>query len=298
MAAAIPLVMTFISAGSVAAGVATIGAGLAGAAGIAGFLSAGGAVLGAIGAISGSKDLSKVGMLMSLGGAVGSAFGGAASSAASSATGGADTATSNAWANGAGRGLDTVEALSGGAAGTNAALGSSLMDTSTWAMQAPSLDATSLQYAQDAGQSMQLGQAPTGFDGGMGITDSGSIMNRLNSGDLASFGDGVTTSAASPLGEATQSMSAPKPDTLTKEGGGMTMKEIVKAAGGKLEKLPEWIQKNKELVAMGGNVLSSMYGPQAEQLDWQRSIYDRRLKNLNSPIRLGIRTPSMMMEGG
>lgn len=63
-------------------------------------------------------------VIPAIGGAVASQYAGAAS-----ASGGADAATSAAWANGAGRGLDTVSAVGGGAGGTAGGLGAGTLST-------------------------------------------------------------------------------------------------------------------------------------------------------------------------
>ncbi len=53
-----------------------------------------------------------------------------------------------------------------------------------------------------------------------------------------------------------------------------------------LKNTGQFIKDNKELALIGGQALTNMYGPQAEQMDYQRSLMEQARRNLNSPIRL------------
>ena len=98
MAVALPVIASFYAAGTAVAAAGTLAAAMGT---VSGFLSIAGAALTGIGALTGEKDLQKIGGLMSLGG-------GLANMASAATTGGADAATSAAWSNGAGRGGDVM----------------------------------------------------------------------------------------------------------------------------------------------------------------------------------------------
>ncbi|WP_395701225.1 hypothetical protein [Aquabacterium sp.] len=48
----------------------------------------------------------------------------------------------------------------------------------------------------------------------------------------------------------------------------------------------QFIERNPNLVLVGGKMLAGAFGPESEELDWKKSIYARKLANLNSPVRL------------
>lgn len=59
----------------------------------------------------------------------------------------------------------------------------------------------------------------------------------------------------------------------------------------------QFVKDNKELVSLAGGVVQGMYGPQAEQLDLQKSILARRRANMNNQIRLGPQPTPMPVNG-
>lgn len=70
------------------------------------------------------------------------------------------------------------------------------------------------------------------------------------------------------------------PSALQEQAKGLTLQDVLSKTNG-------FLKDNKELVKIGGSILESVYGPQAEQMDFQRSEFERRRRNMNSPIRLG-----------
>ena len=62
----------------------------------------------------------------------------------------------------------------------------------------------------------------------------------------------------------------------------------VKSGAGAVGK---FIADNPSLVKIGGEMLTSMYGPQAEQFDLQKSLIERAQRNLNTPIPLTYKRP-------
>lgn len=48
----------------------------------------------------------------------------------------------------------------------------------------------------------------------------------------------------------------------------------------------KFVEDNKTLVKIGGDMLGSMYGPQAEALDYQKSLMERARRNINAPVVL------------
>jgi hypothetical protein len=85
-------------------------------------------------------------------------------------------------------------------------------------------------------------------------------------------------------------------DPVAQAGSSMTSNDLTSYLNGAWDKTKaalngagQFVKDNKELVNLGGSMLQSMYGPQAEQMDFQKSLLQRRLANLNSPIRLGPR---------
>ena len=51
----------------------------------------------------------------------------------------------------------------------------------------------------------------------------------------------------------------------------------------------KFMNENKELVNLAGGALKDMYGPQAEAMDYQRSLMDQARRNINSPVVLQLR---------
>jgi hypothetical protein len=182
---------------------------------VTGFLSVAGAALTGIGALTGKKDLMKIGGLMSLGGGI-----------ASLAAGGAG----------------------GAAAGAGEGAVPSILEESAQA------------YGSGSPALGQLGQTGQ-FAGG---------------GDAASS---VMDQSTAEFGGPLDSPSVGSPPTTGGAPGGVA---------DYVERFGQHVRRNKEMYALGGSMLNSMFGPEAEQMDFMREREDRRRRNLNSQSQLGM----------
>lgn len=276
MAVVLPIIQAFSAvsaAGGLAAAMSTV----------TGFLSVAGGVLAGVGAITGEKDIARLGGLMSLGSALGGAFGGA-----SAAGGAAETA--------------------GAAAGEGLKVSQSAMDVTQAATNASA--APTIGTIGDFGEAAQAaagnGLVAPGAEGAwwqqapVGQAGERSLLSRVASGDIGGLNDpglatriGMGSPIADPVAQAGRSMSSSQLQSLL----GTTADKAARLAGqagavgteapGLLARAGGFIKNNKELVSLGGGILQSMYGPQAEQVDMQKSILARRQRNMNSQIRLG-----------
>lgn len=282
MAVAIPVIASFAAASSAVAAAGTLAAAMGT---VSGFLSIAGAALTGIGALTGEKDLQKIGGLMSLGG-------GLANMASAATTGGADAATSAAWSNGAGRGGDVLSAAGGDAAGATA--GASGVDQ---AMQLAQQNASGgVSYADALGQTAD-GAVETGA-GNMGEINSNAIWDKagqVNQAEQARFMEANTGDLSTdPLMQGAKTIDGNTVDSIVSKvkekfagnagGGGITLESI----GNGFNKIGSHVKANKELYSMGGNMLNSMFGPEASAADYQKSIMERRLRNMNNPVALTI----------
>lgn len=227
--------------------------GLAAAMGtVGGFLSVAGGVLAGVGAITGKNDLVKLGGLMSLGGGL---------------------------ANSAGNG-----ALS---AGEKAAEGAARESFRASEIAAQNAGLTAAKTATDIGSiGQQAAQQVSGLQGaaeaaGAALPEQGaSLMDKALSAQSApSIGQQLTASA--PM------------DAVAQAGAETTSSQLQSILGSAWDKTKnlaggagDFVKQNPELVKLGAGVVQGLYGPEAEQMDWQRSILQRRLRNLNSPVRL------------
>lgn len=83
-------------------------------------------------------------------------------------------------------------------------------------------------------------------------------------------------------------------DAVSKAASGMTSNDVrsLLQAGwdrtaSAVQSVPGMVKRNPELFMIGAGALNSMYGPEAEMIDWQKSLMQRRQANLNSPIKMG-----------
>ncbi len=82
--------------------------------------------------------------------------------------------------------------------------------------------------------------------------------------------------------------------SLQKAGQGMSQNDVtswwqkMQNAGGTVA---NFVKDNPALVKVGGDALNSMFGTQAEALDWQKSIYNKNRANLNAPVALSYMKP-------
>lgn len=97
--------------------------------------------------------------------------------------------------------------------------------------------------------------------------------------DSSAYGIGQNAAtAASPLG---LSASASQPLNAA------TSTQGTKGALDWLNKIGSHVKENKELYQIGGSMLEGAFGPEAEALDLQREILERRRKNANTIVPLG-----------
>lgn len=255
MAVVLPVVAAFAgaSAGVAALGVATTALGT-----FAAYATIAGSVLTGIGAVTGSKDLMKIGGIIGIAGGIGSfassAGGAAAEAGVIDAAGGEEAAGLSEFAGSGGSQLAEAAGAVPGAAAT------------------PALDS--------AGSLAERAQAMSDTSGVMGAP--------AQAGDVASFQPGMEASKNAAEAGATPTVAAPNaavPDAVRSAASKITMPEM-QSFWDKLKGAGEWINKNPALLKVGGDVLASMYGPQAEQLDYQKSLYERARQNLNSPVKL------------
>ena len=312
----VPIVMSFAAAGSA---IAAAGGVIAAMSTFTGFLAVAGAALTGIGAITGKKDLVKIGSLMTLGSSLASAAGSAGGATAGEAAAGtgADAATSEAWANGAGLGKDTVAASSGEAAGSVTPATAGMEQATTGAAEAGVSQSTidplerANAAAGEGGSSIferataaSNGATPAAA-GSTGAVEGSSILDKLTAaqepgstvlGDInrQALQIGVEPSAALPGGVAVngqavatdpiaQYASQTPASTINASNAASTQR-----SASMLDQVGQWTKNNKELAQLGGNLLTGLangYGQQ-QALDAQMSIYERRRRNMNNPVAL------------
>lgn len=239
----------------VIAGAFSVSAGIgAGLATLTGFLQAAGGALTVLGALTKKKDLLKVGAVMSLGGAGLNALGSEAAGAgvADAGMAGADEAAAGAAFDGLSSGAEAAAPnLTLDAAGQGAGgLDLSGSMPSGAELGNPSLMQTAMQRPPN----LQMPQAPMDP-----LQEVGSRYTRDSLNQTLKTGQNKVNQMFGNLGET-------------------------------VDKVGAHLQKNRYLYQMGGSALESMLGPDAERMDWEKSLLARRLKNLNQPIALGPRS--------
>lgn len=260
MPAAIPVIAAF------AAAAPAVGAIAAGTAGLAAYATVAGAVLTGVGALTGKKDLMKVGSVLSIGGGLANAFGSMGDMGIGSTGQG-------------GMGAQAIEAAaSNGLADVAAPLAEAAGSAGSAVSQIPEIGmggVTSAGAAQDAATGVANAQATTA---------------PTTLADMAARNAGQAPAAGGMTGEfATQTTTTPPPVDASRIGEyakGISLGDIAKWAGRAGSGVADFMQKNPALMKVGGEMLSSMYGPQAEKLDWEKSLYERSRRNLNSPIAM------------
>jgi hypothetical protein len=283
MAVVVPIVAAFASGAAGVAAITAVGATALGVA--AGYAMVAGAVLTGVGAITGKKDLMKIGGILSMAGGVGSLINSAATSAASAAaTEAASSAATDAfvgnaaeWGAGqASQGLVAEAALNGSTqaaqlAATEAASGAAgSLGASAASSTAPSLAAQYGDYAgtlaNTNGNTMALQQAVT--KAGVNSADVGSTLATPAAAEPTSFMSELGTN----LKDGMSSM-------------GSSLKEGF--SGGNVSK---FLKDNKELVKVGGDMLSGAFGPESEmvelkrrQLESEENARNFGLGNINRP---------------
>ena len=275
----LPVIAAFASAGAAV----TAAGGIAAAMGtVSGFLSIAGAALTTIGAVTGKKDLMKIGGFMSLGGGIGTAVN-AASAGAGAANGAQEAFRASELASQAGAGAQAAAAPLAEAAGAISPELARSAVTDFGDQIAPSLYERGGDIARNNGMNaaMESGFAAPGVSA-PSVAAPGFAAPELANPALATPG---VQSAAGRIAEGAQTMDSSQLSKYLRTG----YEALKPIANGAMD----FASKNKELMAMGGNVLNSMYGPEAElnnmrrsSYDRQNSIYDRQMRNRNSPVKL------------
>lgn len=241
---------------------------------VAGFLSIAGAALTTVGALTKNSDLSKIGGYMSIAGGIGTAYSAATAGSAAAETG-AQEAANAAWQSG---GQAEV------AAGANEAAYAS------WG--AGGQAEVAAQAAQTAAEPTIASTITDGFNY---EAPSDTLLN--TAAERAATAP-TTAPTAIPTDIAAPSQLTGTADPVVQGGQRMTTQQVnsfLKTAQDKAaaaaKGLGSFVKDNKELVQLGGGILKSMYGPEAESLNMRQSIYERQRANMNSPVRLGIVKP-------
>lgn len=283
-----PMVLPIVAAFSAAAA-ATTTVGI--------FLTYTATALTVMGALSGNKDLTKFGSLLTLG----AGLVGMVSNAGAAAAGGADAATSEAWSSGAGLGQDTVGAVGGESVAGAVTPTTSGLEQAIAAAGDAGVSATEvidpMQRANEAmGATAEAAAPPSSvFERASNSASStvgeqaGSIMERGAQASPAGMPSGVPingqvvgTGANDPLTQFAGSNTSSQISNLGQRGGAGA------PSTNPLSQIGNWVKNNKELAQLGGQLVSGLangYG-QAQQLDYEQSIMERRLRNINSPIAL------------
>lgn len=258
MAVALPIIGAFeavAAAGSIAAAMSTVG----------GFLAVAGGVLTGVGILANDKGLKNFGALMSLGGGIANLATGA-SSAGEAASSAWDDAASAAQSDAAQFGKYATEGATNvaNAPALGTTLGAPSVPTAPTGLEAPAMGAES---------------------GGLSLTQR--AAERAATTPAATAGDigSSLTRAAQPLDPVAKAAAGMDSSTMQSILGNLWDKTKAIAGGA-----GQFVKDNKDLIS----IIGSAYGPEAEkmnllnsQFDAQQSLLARRLRNLNSPIRLG-----------
>lgn len=289
---AIPVIAAI---GSVSAGVAAAAAATTVIGTVAAYATIAGGVLTGIGAVTGKKSLMKIGAILSIGGGLATA--GIKMAANAAAEKAAETAAAQAaWdagdsivgdvaANATQVGADAVQAAQastgagefvgqmGGAQGyTAAGMTTPVPAGATAALEtAPSLG---LDAAAPAAVDVS---APLAVPDAVAPTVSVNGPAPVSIDPYQQYQSSMLEAGQRNLAAGAQAADSPIQQWLNKITG--TVGSGLKAVGGV-------VKDNKELIQLGGTMLSSAYGPQAEQLDLQKSIINRQQQNLNAPVKL------------
>lgn len=275
----IPMVAAFAAG---AAGVAAVATATTVLGTIAAYATIAGAVMTGVGALTGSKDLMKIGAVLSIGGGLTGLAAGAGEAAAG--------AGASDYVNGADLASDA--AAKGTQAATVAAAPEAVAPT------------TSVDYvngadmASDAATAPQAGAVPTMQPTSLAAkaADTGAKTPMLDGSGAGSTGIKLPDpSAVNPNGFGKPvDYSAPPVDRIAATAGRTTTQDLTswyekaKAAGGAVA---QFIEKNPALVKVGGDMLSSMYGPAAEKFDYEKGLMERARAALNNPVQLKYMKP-------
>lgn len=291
-----PMALPLIAAiGTVGAGVAAAAAATTVIGTVAAYATIAGGVLTGIGAVTGKKSLMKIGAVLAIGGGLATAGmkiaeGLAATKAAETAAAQAawdagDTVVGDVAANATQVGADAVQAAQaatgagelvgqiGGAQGYTTAGMSSALPTA-----APSaLEAAPAMGLDAAAPAAANASTPLAVPNAVAPTVTVSGAPPVSVDPYQQYQSTMLEAGQRNLAAGAQAADSPIQQWLNK---------ITGAAGSGLKAVGAFAKDNKELIQLGGTMLSSAYGPQAEQLDLQKSIINRQQQNLNAPVKL------------
>jgi trimeric autotransporter adhesin len=260
---------------------------IAGTASFAAYATVAGAVMSVAGAITGSKDLQRLGAIVGIVGGVAGFMNGASSaaSAASSATDAAGEAAVSGMDLAADAAAGTGNSISGATGGLQAAAESAAMANGGNGLQVPMVTA-----APGVGSGTDLVANVPGASTPVESLARQAIQQSVPS---APVGAAVTPSAAAgvdvPSGMDLAGNSAAGPNALNaaaKQYNAGDLNSWWDKAMKAGKDVGRFVKDNKELVQMGGTVLQSVYGPQAEANDMQRSLMEQARRNINTPVVL------------
>ncbi len=263
----LPVIIAFAG---VASGVVT---------GFAAYAAIAGAVLTTAGALTGNKDLMRIGAVVGVVGGIAGFASGAASGA--EAVSGMDLAAdAGTGANSVGTAAGAVDAAqAAGEVGSAAGVSSNVVAPPSTAPPAPVAVAP-----PDA-----VTTAPTA--GGTSLAD----VAAKNASTIP-----VSTAATTPADAMSsyQALENQAASPLSKAASNYTSSDLsswwdkAMAAGKTAGKtVLDFTKQNPELVKIGGQVLMAMNDPQAEALEYQKSLMEQARRNINSPVVLGYNKP-------
>lgn len=307
----VPIVMSFAAAGSA---IAAAGGVMAAMSTFGGFLAVAGAALTGIGALTGKKDLVKVGSLMTLGSSLAGAASSASSTAATEAAAkeGASSASSDSF--GTAFDADAAAAAESSASPTTAGMEQATQGAARAGVNESAIDP--IERANQAFEGAQsnvaggnqsiMDSAREAFRRGefdqssiyakatppSGVTIGGDVMNMpsagvpqaMNTTDL--IAQYARNTPASQMQAANANSVARAATNVGNGGKALSLGEVGDWLGNKVGEFGQWVERNPNVALVGGKMLASALGPDAEAIDLQRSIYERRRANLNRPVAL------------
>lgn len=280
MAVIIPLLAVY---GGVTAGMA-MAAGAAVTFG--GVMAVAGGMAAGLGVLTGDKDFQRLGSTLSAvsglaNAAQGLAGAGEASQAFNAADGSMDAAEAAKFARQGQEAASIGSApASAGAAGAETGLGADLGEFGM------------------AGDLNQPGM--TGQPQGTVAESSQQIASKLTGGE--NMADAYKTAPTATTDAQGLSYQVGRDSALQEAASSMTKNDIVSMLergasnakslfGQAVDGAGTWMQKNPVASNMMFKALEGMYGPQAEQMDYERGLMDRARRNMNTPVRMQYQTP-------
>jgi trimeric autotransporter adhesin len=266
---------------------------IAGTASFAAYATVAGAVMSVAGAITGSKDLQRLGAIVGIVGGVAGFMNGAASAASSTASAAAE-GVGEAAVSGMDLAADaaagSANSISGASGGLQAAADSAAMVNGGNGVQAPMAYAGPGSTGAGAGTDL-VANTPSAVSPVESLSRQAMQQGLPSTPGAASAS--VTPSAAAgvevPSGMDIAGNSAAGPNSLNaaaKQYNAGDLNSWWDKAMKAGKDVGRFVRDNKELVQMGGTVLQSVYGPQAEANDMQRSLMEQARRNINTPVVL------------